>query len=120
MIRKTISVAICMFVGMAYGQAAGPYDGTWKGHSRSNDNCKNAAVQLNVANGTVSPIINHGFLEKGITYTPAQVGPDGKVTLPSTRGGKRGLDIVFSGDKFELHTEAACGEVTIIGRRVSS
>ncbi len=119
MVRKTISVAICLFVGTTYGQAAGPYDGTWKGHSRSNDNCKNAAVQLNVENGTVSAIINHGFMGKAITYTPAQVGPDGKVTLPSTSGGN-GLNIAFSSDKFELHTEAACGDVTIIGRRVAS
>jgi hypothetical protein len=120
MISKTFSVAVCMFVGMTYGQAAGPYDGTWRGHSRSNDNCKGAGVQLNVANGTVSAIINHGFMEHAITYTPAQVGPDGKVTLPATLGGKRGLDITFSGDKFELHTEATCGDVTIIGRRISS
>jgi hypothetical protein len=120
MIRKTISVAICMFVSITYGQAAGPYDGTWKGHSRTNDNCKNAAVTLNVDNGTVSAIINHGFMEHGITYTPAQVGPDGKVSLPATKGGKRGLDIAFSGDRFELHTEATCGDVTIVGRRTAS
>lgn len=117
--RKAVGFAVCMFVGLAFGHAAGPYDGTWKGHSRSNDSCKNAGVTLTVVNGTVSVTIG-GIMERYPSYMAKQVGPDGKVTLPSNGGSKRALDVTFSGDNFELHTQAACGEVNIAGRRVAS
>jgi hypothetical protein len=108
-----IGLVVLPYLSLALlANGAGPFDGKWVGQG-TGASCSLVSANLAVSDGTVT-----GGISTGAVFMGAKIGPDGNATLIA-RGGPS-FNVVFSGDKFELHAETKnCGHVDVVGHRAN-
>jgi hypothetical protein len=92
--------------------AAGAYDGTWTAKETSGG-CAGTVVTVTVADNVASA---NWTGAKTASFHGKSIDADGTVSWTGRSGG-RTTKLIFSGNKFDMESNASCGHLSVTGGR---